>query len=317
MVYRNARPGIKNRFGLVPSAATVSGVEHGASPASEQPRLSWWADNALIHWARTPRRRWAAAWFLALVTALVSLGVCVLWYVQSNTMPSDTSSTVMQFGLPFVLPLLFSLGPYLWFLIVVSELRDRATRLEDEVARRRLVETSLERMVSTDDLTGLVNRRGFFARAEATRGDGPGAVALMDLDFFKRLNDERGHAAGDEALRRVGSILLGCAGDPMAARLGGEEFGFVFPSCTAQQAAQHLHELRRAIQDADVHVTASVGVAPWAPGTVIDHALAEADAALYRAKAGGRNRVEMAAEAPAVAATGETDGGRRPGVRLV
>jgi diguanylate cyclase (GGDEF)-like protein len=153
-----------------------------------------------------------------------------------------------------------------------------------------------------DELTGLLNRRGFQQRldeelARARRHGVPLAVAIGDLDGFKQLNDRFGHRAGDEALRRLAAI---CdehlrAGDFMA-RVGGEEFAIVLPHskpADAFQAAERLREaIRNALRDpAGAPVTASFGVACHPPhGDRAEVLLDRADQAMYEAKALGRDR---------------------------
>lgn len=161
----------------------------------------------------------------------------------------------------------------------------------------------------TDFLTGLPNRRAFFAaareritRARQQRFDV--ALVLLDVDLFKAFNDREGHAAGDEALRAVARAVRSALqpGD-LAARHGGEEFVVLLGPCPGTEGATRAEQLRRAIEKAPVplpsgssaRLTASVGVAvSQRHGLVLDHLLSEADAALYRAKDRGRNRVEEA-----------------------
>lgn len=152
----------------------------------------------------------------------------------------------------------------------------------------------------TDALTGLPNRRAMAEALEAAarrpqRGLGVG-IALLDLDHFKRINDVHGHASGDRVLATVGALLreqLGSCG--MAARYGGEEFVALLPDMPPEQAAQVCEGLRRAVAglSLDYPVTISIGLAMLRDGESADQALVRADAALYRAKARGRDRVEL------------------------
>jgi diguanylate cyclase (GGDEF)-like protein len=157
-----------------------------------------------------------------------------------------------------------------------------------------------------DPLTGLFNRRFVDAeipvllgRAEETHA--PLSVAIVDLDHFKRVNDACSHEAGDEVLRVVARLLTaaGATGGSFAARLGGEEFLLVLPGDDATAAFARAERLREAIRDHDwrpvtgaVPVTASIGVATRARGHRTQEELfREADAHLYAAKEGGRDRV--------------------------
>ncbi|MCW2609604.1 MAG: two-component system, cell cycle response regulator [Actinomycetota bacterium] len=168
---------------------------------------------------------------------------------------------------------------------------------------RALLLQRLRTAAETDGLTKVANRRMFDVTlereaAQTRRTGGSFAVALVDLDFFKSLNDEHGHLVGDDVLRGTAqAIRETCRDGDLAARYGGEEFAVIFTHVTADQAAVAAERVRSAIQRADVSVpvTASIGVA-----TFPDHAddprelLALADESLYLAKSAGRNRVVVA-----------------------
>ncbi|HEY0485088.1 MAG TPA: sensor domain-containing diguanylate cyclase [Mycobacteriales bacterium] len=161
----------------------------------------------------------------------------------------------------------------------------------------------LRTAAETDGLTEVANRRMFDVTlereaAQSRRTGDSFAVGLVDLDFFKSLNDQHGHLTGDDVLRRAArAIRETCREGDLAARYGGEEFAVIFTHVTADQAAVAAERVRAAIQGigGSVPVTASVGVA-----TFPDHAddphdlLSQADAALYLAKSSGRNRVVVA-----------------------
>jgi diguanylate cyclase (GGDEF)-like protein len=161
-----------------------------------------------------------------------------------------------------------------------------------------------------DALTGLLNRRAFLARVvqELDRSARVGETALLvmiDIDHFKTINDRHGHAAGDAVLRGVGHALQSAV-RPMdtVARLGGEEFGVLFPNCAPTAGAALAERLRRALQDyaielpdgaTKVSVTISAGGAyspAWVRSTA-EHWLERADRQLYLAKRQGRNRVQI------------------------
>lgn len=161
----------------------------------------------------------------------------------------------------------------------------------------------LSRLARSDALTGLTNRRGFdesFARetARARRTAEPVTVVLIDIDHFKRVNDDHGHEVGDEVLRHVGRRLAETARSmDVCARIGGEEFVVLLPGCAAAEGLQAAERFRTAIADAaPLPVTASAGVATL--GLHVDDPealLGAADAALYEAKRAGRDRSEVAA----------------------
>ena len=182
---------------------------------------------------------------------------------------------------------------------VVSAVRD--------VSHRKAIEAELGRVAATDPLTGLANRRAFdaeLARRLADAGaQGAGHVAIFDLDHFKRVNDVHGHAAGDEVLRAFARIARANVRDgDMVARLGGEEFGVVLAGSGREQARMVCDRIRAAlaanalrIGDVAIVVTASAGAAALTAGTTPEEALDAADAALYRAKTDGRDRLRLAA----------------------
>jgi diguanylate cyclase (GGDEF)-like protein len=159
----------------------------------------------------------------------------------------------------------------------------------------------------TDPLTGVTNRRGFFEIGErhlerARLGNEPIAIVMFDLDRFKTINDQFGHAIGDEVLIafcRLASAQL--RPKDLFARIGGEEFVTLLPNTTTQDALRLAERVRSAIEGAShtvedplVRMTVSVGVASPTEGTTaLDVLVSAADNALYRAKTAGRNRVEL------------------------
>lgn len=161
----------------------------------------------------------------------------------------------------------------------------------------------LDHMAHADGLTGLANRRRldeYLAGAWAanTAQERPLALLVIDVDHFKRYNDQYGHLAGDELLKQLAAVLKQCLrrSEDLVARYGGEEFMVVLPGAELE-VARTLAESMRATVAANIPgVTISVGVASarGVPGAAPAELVAEADAALYRAKNGGRNRVEVA-----------------------
>jgi diguanylate cyclase (GGDEF)-like protein len=187
---------------------------------------------------------------------------------------------------------------------------ERIARLIAELGPRLAAARSVheaERRAVSDPLTGLANRREF-ERALARFGDtvatgGVAALVYVDLDHFKRLNDSLGHAAGDAALRHVKGLLEAQIRDgDLVARIGGEEFAVWLPRTSLSGAVEVAERIRRSIghttwlwHGEPVSLSASCGVAAYPESTADWRNLpAVADAALYRAKEGGRDRVEAA-----------------------
>ncbi len=179
--------------------------------------------------------------------------------------------------------------------------------LQDELREKN---AQLEALAVTDALTGLANRRHLMEKLEqeverARRYKTPLAVVMIDIDHFKQVNDTHGHAMGDEVLRNIGKLMKsGVRTTDMAARYGGEELTLVLPHTDLPTALQVAETLRKRFADLEhthdgisLRKTASFGVAARegqgeAPGS--EDLLKAADEALYRAKQGGRNRVEGA-----------------------
>ena len=153
-----------------------------------------------------------------------------------------------------------------------------------------------------DDLTGVGNRRRLDRdlSIEAHNGEAPVAVIMVDVDHFKRINDEFGHDAGDQALRAVADVLRRevRTGD-VVYRYGGEEFCVVLVNTTTTEAGQVAERIRFAVSRmalaVDEPLTVSIGVA-LGKGAHVSHTLIRADEALFKSKDAGRDRVTLAAQ---------------------
>ena len=182
----------------------------------------------------------------------------------------------------------------------------RALRLSQQ--KLLLSNLELQRLTNSDGLTGLPNRRSFndhLARAWATSQSqgSPLSLLMIDVDHFKNYNDRFGHLAGDDALKCVAEAIRQAQPDPacLPARFGGEEFAMVLPGVTAAQAGAIAETLRWQVERTALphtapeptSVTVSVGAATMVapPDASPDLLIAAADARLYEAKCGGRNRV--------------------------
>jgi len=179
------------------------------------------------------------------------------------------------------------------------------TAIVRDVSDRRRMEEELRRMAATDPLTGLPNRREFMSALgseweRARRYGHPSSLLMVDIDHFKKVNDLHGHAAGDEALRQLAECMRGeLRTTDLPARLGGEEFAVLLPMTDALAAIEIAERLRQRVvatiiswEDKSFSISISVGVACVDSGSSSsDACLARADAALYRAKQTGRNKV--------------------------
>jgi diguanylate cyclase (GGDEF)-like protein len=178
-----------------------------------------------------------------------------------------------------------------------TELDERHELLQAQAAK-------LEELATTDALTGAYNRRKFneliLAEIERVRRYGhPLSLFILDIDHFKRINDTRGHETGDEVLVVLaGLIRAGIRATDSLARWGGEEFVVLSPEVMVEEAMGLAERLRAAAGTHEYSfvgkVTASIGVAQHRAGETADELFARADEALYRAKQGGRDRVELA-----------------------
>jgi diguanylate cyclase (GGDEF)-like protein len=157
--------------------------------------------------------------------------------------------------------------------------------------------TRLERAASTDDLTGLPNRRAwdeYLARelARAKRVGTPLCIAILDLDHFKQYNDRHGHQAGDRFLKEAAAAWQARIRETdLIARYGGEEFAIALPDCELHEATETLGVLRVETPEGE---SSSAGVAAWNGTESEAELVARADAALYEAKRTGRDRVIVA-----------------------
>jgi diguanylate cyclase len=185
----------------------------------------------------------------------------------------------------------------------LSDEHSKATSLTQRVGE---LETELRRLsdeVSTDQLTQIANRRGLIQafdteRARLQRSGGRLCVGLLDIDNFKRLNDELGHAAGDVALKTLAALISKTLrpGD-LTARYGGEEFVVLLPETPVDEGQQILTRLQRSLtgglfmhEEKQIFVTFSAGVTAYREGEQLEAALERADQALYEAKRTGKNR---------------------------
>ena len=198
------------------------------------------------------------------------------------------------------------------FIAPVADERGRVHHyigIKQDISERKRMEEELRRQATTDSLTGLSNRRYFFDRAEEElarikrKKASEAAIVMLDIDFFKRVNDTYGHHVGDVVLKQAADTMLrairrmDCCG-----RLGGEEFAVLLHQTSLEEALQFSERLRQIFEKTPVvtetttvHFTVSFGVTIMNEAeTSVDDAIMRADQALYSAKEKGRNRVEVA-----------------------
>jgi diguanylate cyclase (GGDEF)-like protein len=239
---------------------------------------------------KTLSRRWLAMFVPILLGAMFLFPLPL-----AGLLPSDRDVVSLASGWMAVFVIETMLYVVGTAFIVLALAEERAVRVHKDAA-------------STDELTGLLNRRGLLASAQRLinrRADGhePVSVLMFDLDHFKSVNDRFGHLVGDEALRLFAAAAsANLRASDLIGRFGGEEFVAVLPSPLADAAAA-AERVRAAFEAAAVSVagchvgaTVSAGAACGAPGTDIASLLMRADTGLYRAKASGRNKVEAAEE---------------------
>lgn len=185
---------------------------------------------------------------------------------------------------------------------VIAELKSVRSALESQREELKSLTMRLGHEARSDALTGLPNRCHFDSVLQqllltlaVNRGPASLSVALLDVDHFKPVNDQYGHAVGDRVLQQLAQLLSSqLRGRDLAARIGGEEFALLMPDTSHAEASVAMDRLRRAIEIypwQPVPITVSIGLTSFRAGDTQDSLMARADAALYSAKHQGRNRV--------------------------
>jgi diguanylate cyclase (GGDEF)-like protein/PAS domain S-box-containing protein len=177
-----------------------------------------------------------------------------------------------------------------------------------DITERKRLEELLQYQATTDGLTGIFNRRHFMARAEEElqriqRYSGTFSMLMLDIDHFKKVNDEFGHAAGDAVLKKfTGLCKKATRNTDLLGRIGGEEFAILLLETRLAGAKQVAERLRKSVQDhvfsteegLQIQLSVSIGIAEHLPGESFSEMMVRSDQALYRAKNEGRNRVVAA-----------------------
>jgi diguanylate cyclase (GGDEF)-like protein len=255
---------------------------------------------------RTGRLYAVIAWW-ALVLVLVLRGLMSWLAIGTQT------ATVPDFEANFTYLLVFIFSPVTITAAALGLILMTVRRLADEresaLNEARRLALHFEQLASYDALTGAYNRRSFMTRASeelsrCRRNAQPCCLLMIDLDLFKRVNDTYGHASGDEALRQLARIVRLTLRDfDIFGRIGGEEFAALLCSVDSKQAADIGNRLREAMSAETIthetnqfRITLSGGVVMATDKDSVESLLEAADAALYRAKNAGRNRIEVATD---------------------
>ncbi|MDP1881508.1 MAG: GGDEF domain-containing protein, partial [Bradyrhizobium sp.] len=238
----------------------------------------------------------------AIIWTGMALGLAGLFLLTDKPIAMPHGNPIERFATMTVFVL--TIGRCMFIGIFSSAMRQSLYRsgVELKEAYKRI-----EELAELDELTGSLNRRCIMGLLDdeitsAHRSRKPCSVALIDLDWFKRINDAYGHPTGDEVLRTFAiTVFANIRAIDKFGRYGGEEFLLVLPDTPDDGAARILDRLRAIIADLDwsafspgMQVTISAGIATLKPAETPDLILARADSALYAAKARGRNRIASA-----------------------
>ena len=241
-------------------------------------------------------------WQTAAVWTLMTLGLAGLFLLTDKPISMPYGTPLERFATMSVFAL--TIGRCMFLGIFSASMRqslyDRGLKLKEAYRR-------IEELAELDELTGSYNRRCIMRMLDeeitrARRTGTPCSIALIDLDWFKRINDAYGHPTGDEVLRTFAiTSFANIRAIDRFGRYGGEEFLLVLPDTTEDAAFRMLDRLRAIIAELDwsafspgMQVTISAGVATLRPNETSDNFLARADSALYASKARGRNRITSA-----------------------
>jgi len=241
----------------------------------------------------------ATPWQTAIVWTCLACGLAALFLLTDKPIAMPHDGPIERFATMSVFVL--SIGRCMFLGIFSSSMRQsfyqRGLKLREAYRR-------IEELAELDELTGTLNRRSIMRALEeeiahALRLNNPCSIALIDLDWFKRINDAYGHPIGDEVLRTFAiTMFANIRSIDKFGRYGGEEFLLLLPDTTAEQAAEILDRLRVIVSELDwsafssgMRVTISAGVTSLRKDESADTLLARADRALYASKARGRNRI--------------------------
>lgn len=241
------------------------------------------------------RKGWIelASWTIFGTAGCLAVSLTFNWLAFRNADAQEFSAVMTS---ATVLPIIIA-GPLFFYLTL--KLRELA------IANHKLA-----RLASTDNLTGILNRGAFTGRVEHHLGETPGmsgALLIVDVDRFKRINDSFGHDQGDAALRVISdAVAASLRSNDIVGRLGGEEFGVFLPGASAPVGAEIAERIRNAVSAADFSpdgrahkLSVSIGCVVFSGGATYEELFRMADDRLYEAKRTGRNRIAVA-HAPSI-----------------
>ena len=220
---------------------------------------------------------------LAALFVFIPIGqrIVAAMFDRSSTAPIDSQMTVA----------------FLLNIAVILFAWRRSKDLQAALAANELAQQSAHDNAYIDHVTGLANRRELMrVLSDGALRDKGSTLVLLDLDFFKKVNDLYGHVVGDQVLKHVANVIQTCAPDgSCCARLGGDEFAVLVPPVDGRFVTESVDDIIRSIAEpltlgtATVHVSASVGISPVEPGMTAEDCLRRSDIAMYSAKRAGRN----------------------------
>ena len=306
-------------FKKLPPDSLISDIwHHRAISTSIASGITWGAGGILLFAEQSLVHQVFLAFMIGgmcagAITTLSAITIAVRGFVTIALIPVIVKFNFVESAISLEMTIMSIL---FMIMILVSAQRLNQTILEslDGRRQRELAERKIRRQAHFDELTDLPNRRLFLANlrqemAKAERHRRFGAVFFIDLDRFKKVNDSLGHAVGDDLLVEVAhTITRRLRKEDSIARLGGDEFVVLLPEVGEDQEAAGSHasaiadEIRKMfatpfmIQDHDIHLTISIGIALFPTDVSADDLLKYADVAMYRAKHDGRDRVRLFSE---------------------
>lgn len=231
---------------------------------------------------------------ITVVSVVLSWLACEAAYVLLDLRLDPGAPSLFAHLAPALIPLMVAPLVTVSGAVLTQRLEATNRELRQEIQLREKLQAELQYQARHDPLTGLLNRRGFFERADDALGGG-GLLLIIDLDRFKQINDQHGHAAGDTVLVAVACAIADLAGsadagsgEALVARLGGDEFVLLLPP-GAESVAEAIRDRLKALtvplgQDVTITASGSVGITSVSEQDSIDAALATGDSRMYRQK---------------------------------